>query len=117
MRTSALRAREIFMANAFVKAVFIAAILVATGLSSRGASQAGASMSLAGEWKLRLDPQDEGIRAGWAGRPMVSEDRIRLPNTTDLAGMGFPLDTNSMQYPVSFPATTRFPGVAEPVRA
>jgi len=75
------------------------------------------SLDLAGEWRLRLDAADVGMRANWPGAPLDSTDRITLPNTTDRAGFGFSLDTNTMRYAVPFPVTTRFPGVNDPERA
>ena len=78
---------------------------------------AGDILDLAGEWRLRLDPQDQGINAGWPAAPLAGEDRITLPNTTDRAGFGFALDTNTMLHAAPFPVTTRFPGVKEPERA
>lgn len=75
------------------------------------------SLDLAGAWRLRLDAKDEGTTAGWAAKPLATQDRIRLPNTTDLAGFGFPLDTNTMQHACPYPTTTIFPGVKEPSKA
>lgn len=75
------------------------------------------ALDLAGEWRLRLDPEDVGLRANWPAAPLATDDRIPLPNTTDLAGFGFALDTNTMRHAAPFPATTRFPGVKEPARA
>ncbi|MHC1769628.1 MAG: glycoside hydrolase family 2 TIM barrel-domain containing protein [Verrucomicrobiia bacterium] len=75
------------------------------------------TLDLAGEWRLRLDPEDAGLREHWPGAPLDSTHRIRLPGTTDLADIGFPLDTNTMLHAVPFPVTTRFPGVKEPERA
>jgi hypothetical protein len=74
-------------------------------------------IDLAGEWRLRLDAEDQGVRANWPAAPLTGSDRIPLPNTTDRAGFGFALDTNTLLHPVPFPLTTRFPGVKEPVRA
>ena len=74
-------------------------------------------LPLAGKWRLRLDPNDEGLSASWAGTSLNTSDRINLPGTTDLAGFGLPLDTNSMRHGTSYPPVTRFPGVAEPTRA
>jgi len=76
-----------------------------------------ASLNLSGLWRLRLDAADEGIASGWPAAPIPGEERIRLPNTTDLAGFGSPLDPNTMLHAARFPVTTRFPGVQEPVRA
>ena len=76
-----------------------------------------ASMDLSGEWRLRLDPADKGTQAGWPAEALAGRDRITLPTTTDCAGFGFALDTNTMSYPCPFPVTTRFPGVKEPTRA
>lgn len=75
------------------------------------------TLDLAGEWRLRLDPDDAGLAARWSEAPLTTDDRIPLPNTTDLAGFGFPLDTNTMLHAAPYPVTTRFPGVQEPVRA
>ena len=78
---------------------------------------AGDTINLAGEWRLRLDAEDQGVKADWPAAPLMGKDRIALPNTTDCAGFGFALDTNTMLHATPFPATTRFPGVKEPVRA
>ena len=86
---------------------------LAAGLCAQGAD----ALNLAGEWRLRLDPQDQGLRANWPAVPLATDDRIALPNTTDLAGFGFALDTNTMLHAAPFPVTTRFPGVKEPARA
>jgi hypothetical protein len=75
------------------------------------------TLSLAGTWRLRLDPADQGVTANWPAAPLVGNDRITLPDTTDRAGFGFALDTNTMLHAGPFPVTTRFPGVKEPVRA
>lgn len=74
-------------------------------------------LSLAGEWRLRLDAPDQGLAANWPAIPLPGGDRITLPNTTDRAGFGFALDTNTMLHATPFPVTTRFPGVKDPVRA
>ena len=75
------------------------------------------ALDLSGEWRLRLDAEDEGLSANWPAAPLAATDKIALPNTTDRAGFGFPLDTNTMLHAAPFPVTTRFPGVKEPVRA
>lgn len=82
-----------------------------------GVAAADASLDLAGEWRLRLDAEDAGLAANWPAAPLATADRIALPNTTDLAGFGFALDTNTMRHAAPFPVTTRFPGVREPERA
>ena len=41
------------------------------------------SISIAGEWGLRLDPDDAGIAAGWFRNSSDSSDRIQLPGSTD----------------------------------
>ncbi len=78
---------------------------------------AGDVLDLSGQWRVRLDPQDQGVSAAWADAPLVGDGRIALPNTLDCAGLGFALDTNSMLHAAPFPVTTRFPGVKEPIRA
>ena len=78
---------------------------------------AGESLDLAGDWRLRLDPQDAGLAARWFSAPMVDGDRITLPSTTDQSGFGSPLDGETMTHTVPFPVTTRFPAAKEPERA
>ena len=73
-------------------------------------------IDLAGEWRLRLDPDDVGVKAGWPAQPLAGTDRIVLPNTTDRAGFGFALDMKTMLHAAPFPVTTRFPGVKTPTR-
>jgi beta-galactosidase/beta-glucuronidase len=109
-------ASAIVMANAFLKSVFICALLIAAGTLASAAAER-ATLSLAGQWQVRLDPRDQGLQAGWPTRPMASTNEISLPNTTDKAELGIALDTNTMRYSVSFPVTTRFPGVKEPSQA
>jgi len=43
-------------------------------------------ISLAGEWRLALDPSNRGIRDKWFARK--HEETIMLPGTTDEAGLG-----------------------------
>ncbi len=59
------------------------------------------SISLAGEWQVKLDPQNLGFDERWFASP-ISADVISLPNTTDLAGIGFKLNEESMSYPAEF---------------
>ncbi len=64
--------------------------------------------SLAGEWTLALDPQDEGESAHWFASDLPANP-IALPGTTDLAGKGYALDESTMTYPVEFLDST-WPG-------
>ena len=41
------------------------------------------SISVAGEWRLRLDPADAGVAADWFKSANGSFDRIQLPGSTD----------------------------------
>ena len=93
---------------------FIGALLIVVACASFSGQEV---RSLAGQWRLRLDAQDQGITADWPAAPLTGNDLITLPNTTDRAGFGFALDTNTMLHAAPFPVTTRFPGVKEPVRA
>lgn len=72
--------------------------------------------SLAGTWRLQLDPADVGLASNWPALPLPAEAVLELPGTTDLAGYGAALDPHTLRYPVPFPYT-RFPGVDEPSRA
>ena len=47
----------------------------------RGTS--GPSISLAGEWRLRLDPNDAGMREEWFKKADLFPDIIQLPGSTD----------------------------------
>lgn len=78
-------------------------------------SAAGDLISLGGTWRLQLDPDDCGLNQRWYARPLPAREEIHLPGTTDLAGYGYALDTNTMRYPVEFPYT-RFPGVKAEAR-
>src|SRR6266545_4732264 len=62
-------------------------LALALALAAEGyASGHLAPMPLAGTWRFRLDPGDAGRKAGWQNS--VLPDTIRLPGTTDAAGMG-----------------------------
>ena len=72
--------------------------------------QADDALSLAGRWQFRLDPQDVGAQQKWFAAELP--DSIALPGTTDQAGKGYPLDRQTMSYPVEF-LRTRWPGTAK----
>lgn len=46
-------------------------------------SPSGTSMSVAGEWRIRLDPADEGLSGNWFHDGNSFVDRISLPGSTD----------------------------------
>jgi Glycosyl hydrolases family 2, sugar binding domain/Glycosyl hydrolases family 2, TIM barrel domain len=46
------------------------------------------SLSLAGEWKVRLDSLDKGLSVGWQNEKTPIGTRITLPGTLDEAGLG-----------------------------
>jgi hypothetical protein len=48
-----------------------------------GAAPEARSSSIAGEWHLRLDPEDAGIAAQWFKGTSSFSDRIQLPGSTD----------------------------------
>lgn len=48
----------------------------------------GNTISLAGEWRFRLDPQNTGAAARWQEQAFSGPDRMFLPGTTDQAGYG-----------------------------
>ena len=45
-------------------------------------------ISLAGEWRLRLDPADAGIDGQWFKQGPQFGDRIQLPGSTDEQHLG-----------------------------
>jgi hypothetical protein len=49
------------------------------------------SQSLAGEWQVRLDPKIVGASQNWISSEARFEQRIKLPGTTDEAGLGVDL--------------------------
>ena len=54
-----------------------------------GAAHASQSpISLAGEWRFRLDPQRAGAAQHWEQQAIPGGDRIFLPGSTDQAGYG-----------------------------
>ncbi|MBL9138501.1 MAG: hypothetical protein JNK85_21715 [Verrucomicrobiales bacterium] len=91
--------------------------VAALGMIFGGSWGKAATLDLAGVWQVRLDAADQGMREEWGTRGLGSGATIRLPGTTDLAGMGSPLDPKVMLHGIPFPVTTRFPGVKEPTRA
>ncbi|MEW6072824.1 MAG: glycoside hydrolase N-terminal domain-containing protein [Planctomycetota bacterium] len=64
--------------------------------------------SLAGEWRVRLDPAATGEAERWFAASLGGQP-ISLPGTTDLAGIGLALDPAAMRYPVPF-VDSEFPG-------
>jgi len=79
--------------------------LLATVVPER---QAQGTLYLVGEWQVRLDPEDVGLGERWFAAP-IEGSPMRLPGTTDLAGLGHALDEESMTYPVDFPGS-QWPG-------
>ena len=73
------------------------------------------TLALAGEWTVTLDPDDVGVEARWFARALTGQP-IQLPGTTDLAGIGYALDTETMSYVVPF-EDSRFPGFGPVKRA
>lgn len=53
------------------------------------AQETGNSISLAGEWKVRLDPVNVGDQQNWS-KNLENSQKIELPGTLDDAGMGTP---------------------------
>ncbi len=78
-------------------------------LLSNLVSQARETIDLSGQWTVRLDADDEGLRENWAAAPLSSDTTILLPGTTDLAGLGYDLNFKKMEYACPYPTTTRFP--------
>ncbi|HRZ38349.1 MAG TPA: glycoside hydrolase family 2 TIM barrel-domain containing protein [Candidatus Paceibacterota bacterium] len=62
----------------------LAAILLTPG--ALGQSR----IDLSGRWSVRLDPNDEGVSAQWFAAPLAGGTSMKLPGTTDRAGLGEP---------------------------
>lgn len=50
------------------------------------ALQAAETLPLAGEWKLRLDPKDEGVARNWFNETLT--DPVRIPGSLAESGYG-----------------------------
>jgi len=59
--------------------------------------------SLAGLWRVALDPNNAGGSSRWFTRDLPDTNTITLPGTTDQAHIGYPLDKDTMTYPIDFP--------------
>ncbi len=62
------------------------AFILALLLSFPVLSRAQENVSLAGEWRFRLDKDDKGLTENWQN--LHFSDKIKLPGTTDEAGYG-----------------------------
>jgi hypothetical protein len=67
-------------------ALFATALPAAGSPTGRPPTTPERSLSLAGEWRFRLDPDGVGLEQGWASQRLP--DRIRLPGSTDEQGYG-----------------------------
>ena len=45
-------------------------------------------VSLGGEWRFRLDPDDRGVAEGWHGAPESMAERIQVPGCWQGQGFG-----------------------------
>lgn len=72
---------------AFMKPLLLAAM---SGLVVSQPLAAVPVLDLSGEWRCALDAADEGIAENWPSGNTDFPERIRLPGTTDLAGLGSP---------------------------
>lgn len=69
----------------------LAAACLVVGCSGAGARPAAAEdgaavLSLAGEWRFRLDPEDKGVGEGWFTQDLA--ERLRLPGSLQEQGFG-----------------------------
>ena len=74
---------------------FILLLLIGAWLSSPPNITAQDKLSLAGEWQLRLDPDDKGLREDWWKPSYAFNDKVKLPGSLTTNGKGNPvtLDT------------------------
>jgi hypothetical protein len=70
-------------------------LIISFYLVNLPASFAQDKLSLAGEWQLRLDPGDAGLRQAWWKLPAGFDDTVKLPGSLATNGKGNPvtLDT------------------------
>ena len=52
------------------------------------ATHAAEPVSLAGDWRFRIDQQKVGVAERWFAAALAGEQRIKLPGTMDDAGLG-----------------------------
>lgn len=72
-----------------VSGILAACVCLLGSARAAAVAMGTADMNLAGQWRLQLDPQDEGVSSRIWERPFA--DKITLPGTTALAGKGEPL--------------------------
>lgn len=63
-------------------------IILSSWLGTLSASFAQDKLSLAGEWQLRLDPGDAGLRQAWWKVPAGFDDVVKLPGSLTTNGKG-----------------------------
>ena len=66
----------------------IKTMLWAALLACAGAARAAEPVSLAGEWRFKIDEQKVGATEKWFGGALAGETKIKLPGTMDDAGLG-----------------------------
>ena len=64
---------------------FVAPLVLAASVAA-GAPDSGGVLSLAGEWRIALDPDDEGLPARWSARDF--SDTVTLPAAMESQGYG-----------------------------
>ncbi|MEY3480076.1 MAG: hypothetical protein RIQ71_851 [Verrucomicrobiota bacterium] len=60
-------------------------------LLAAAATAAPETLSLSGDWQVRLDPKVIGLSQNWIAPEASFAETLRLPGTTDQAGLGVPL--------------------------
>ena len=71
-----------------MKLLLICFLIVGTIVPVFGAEPAGRTISIAGDWRVRLDPNDAGMAEEWFKNPSQSSERIHLPGSTDEQHLG-----------------------------
>jgi beta-galactosidase/beta-glucuronidase len=97
--------------SALKKALFISILALA---STHAFAQPTDNLNLAGQWRFALDPESQGEAEHWFSRDL--DDTIPLPGTTDLAGKGYPLRRDTMDYGVPI-LESDWPSKPAPARA
>jgi len=68
-------------------------LLISLSLLIFSCQQKIQTLSLAGEWLVRLDPDDAGVNEQWYNQPF--KDKLQLPGSLQEQGLGYDIDVNT----------------------
>ncbi len=75
----------------------VRSFVVGTMLCLSGMALGVDGLDLAGEWRFRMDPYNQGLAEGWSGDG-ISGDTVRLPGSLDENGKGIRQEKRHVEY-------------------